>query len=53
MRGHIASALNLCLMDKVLEDLDRPCRSFGILALLAFENGHAAVDEALQHCEAR
>ena len=53
MRGHIAGALDLCLMDKVLEDLNRPRLSMGILALLALENLHAAVDEALQHCEAR
>ena len=38
MRGHIAGALDLCLMDKVLEDLNRPRLSMGVLALFALEN---------------
>jgi hypothetical protein len=35
-------------VDEILEDIDHSPRESGVLTLLASEDGHATLDEALQ-----
>lgn len=53
MSKHVAGAVDLSLMDKVLEDLEHSDGTLGVLALVALEDLHALIDQALQNCKAR
>lgn len=50
---HVASALDLCFMDKVLEDLNHSDRPPWVFALLAVEDLHTLIDQALQNYKTR
>lgn len=50
---HVAGALDLCFMDEVLEDLNHSDRPPWVLALVALEDLHTLIDQALQNYKTR